>query len=757
MTYLQPTPESGATIVNTGCCHDCGGRCLLKAHVRDGRIIRFESDTGAAPQIRACARGRAYRQRLYSSERLHYPMRRVGARGEGKFERITWDQALDAVAEQLQRIKGAYGNSAILYLPGAGNQGMLHGPTAPGMLLQQFGGFTRYWGVPSYEGALFASMATYGTIRTGHSRDDLMNSRMILLWGWNPANTIWDPETSLWVAKARENGARIVAVDPRYTDSAATFADQWIPIRPGTDGAMLAAMAYVIVNEGLYDKAFIEKHTVGFESYKAYLLGTDDGTLKTPVWAEAITRVPAATIVELARAYATHKPAALIAGWGPARTAMGEQYSRAAAVLCAITGNIGIPGGYAGGFMRAYSSRETGHLVKKDPNATIDKSKGIPSANPVENGALPRPDSLFKLSGGTNATSARIHQSRIWDAILRGRAGGYPADLKMAYIVASNCLNQYPNSNRGARALRALEFVVVHEQFMTATARFADIVLPVNTFMERSDIAPPWLGSPYYIYLNKAVDSLYESKSDLEICRALAPRLGVGQDFFTLSEDQILRMFVSRRKDIPDYEAMQRDGVLKIQLPEPIVAFKEQIAAPERHPFPTLSGKIEIACDHLAEMNNPRIPAVPKYLGHEEHYDAPLARKYPLQLLTAHSKIRTHSTLERVPWLQDLETQGAWIHPADADPRNIDDGDLIDIFNHRGRIRITAKVTERIMPGVVNVCQGAWYTPDADGVDLGGCANTLTNDHPSPGGAFPMNSALVQVERAPQRPEEKKA
>ncbi|KJS31541.1 MAG: hypothetical protein VR64_10840 [Desulfatitalea sp. BRH_c12] len=156
-------------------------------------------------------------------------------------------------------------------------------------------------------------------------------------------------------------------------------------------------------------------------------------------------------------------------------------------------------------------------------------------------------------------------------------------------------------------------------------------------------------------------------------------------------------------------------------------------------------------------MNNPRIPAVPKYLGHEEHYDAPLARKYPLQLLTAHSKIRTHSTLERVPWLQDLETQGAWIHPADADPRNIDDGDLIDIFNHRGRIRITAKVTERIMPGVVNVCQGAWYTPDADGVDLGGCANTLTNDHPSPGGAFPMNSALVQVERAPQRPEEKKA
>ena len=447
-------PDSDVSIINTGCCHDCGGRCVLKAHVKDGKIIRLESDTGETPQIRACLRGRAYRQRLYSPDRLKYPLRRVGERGQGKFERITWDEALDTVAENLNRIKASYGNSAILFLPGAGNQGLLHGPTAPGMLLQQFGGFTRFWASPSYEGALFASMATYGTIRTGHSRDDLLNSRLIIMWGWNPANSIWDPETSLSLAKAREKGARMVAVDPRYTDSVSTFADQWIPIRPGTDAAMLIAMAYVIITEHLQDQAFIEKYTQGFDQYKDYVLGKTDGEPKTPEWAESITKVPAKVIADLARAYATQKPAALIAGWGPARTAMGEQYSRSAAVLCALTGNIGIPGGYAAGFMRAYSSRETGHLQKKDPNQQIDKSKGIPSSNPVENGALPRPNSLYKLSGGTNATSARIHQSKIWDAILRGRAGGYPADLKMAYIVASNCLNQYPNSNRGAQALR---------------------------------------------------------------------------------------------------------------------------------------------------------------------------------------------------------------------------------------------------------------------------------------------------------------
>ena len=742
-------PDSDVTIVNTGCCHDCGGRCVLKAHVKDGKIFRLESDTGEAPQIRACLRGRAYRQRLYSPDRLKYPLRRVGERGQGKFERITWDEALNTVAENLNRIKASYGNSSILFLPGAGNQGMLHGPVAPGMMLQQFGGFTRFWGIPSYEGALFASMATYGTIRTGHSRDDLLNSRLILLWGWNPANTIWDPETSLSLAKARENGARLVAVDPRYTDSVATFADQWIPIRPGTDAAMLSAMAYVIISEGLEDRAFIEKYTQGFDAYKDYVLGNEDGEPKNPRWAEPITKVPAKVIADLARAYAIQKPAALIAGWGPARTAMGEQYSRSAAVLCALTGNIGLPGGYAGGFMRAYSSRETGHLQKKDPNRQFDKSKGIPSANPVENGAFPRPDSLYKLSGGTNATSARIHQSKIWDAILRGRAGGYPADLKMAYIVASNCLNQYPNSNRGAQALRSLDFVVVHEQFMTATARFADILLPVNTFMERADIAPPWLGSPYYLYLNKAVDSLYESKSDLEICRELAPRIGVPPDFFNQPDEEILKMFVSLRKDIEDFETMKKEGVLKIRLPEPIVAFKDQIADPEQYPFSTLSGKIEIDCDHLAEMNNPRIPSIPKYLGHPEHYDTPLSQKYPLQLLTAHSKTRTHSTLERVPWLKELEVQGVWINPLDARPRNINPGDRVDIFNDRGRIRITAYVTERIMPGVVNVCQGGWYTPDEDGVDIGGCANTLTRDEPSPGGAFPHNSALVQIELSP--------
>jgi anaerobic dimethyl sulfoxide reductase subunit A len=556
------------------------------------------------------------------------------------------------------------------------------------------------------------------------------------MWGWNPANTIQDPETSLILAKAREKGIRLVAVDPRYTDTAVTFAHQWIPIRPGTDTAMLIAMAHVIISEDLQDQAFIDRHTVGFEKYRDYVLGVEDGEPKTPGWAEAITRVPAETIVNLAREYATQKPAALIGGWGPARAAMGEQYGRAANVLTALTGNIGIPGGLAAGFMRAYSSRET-----------ASGSGG--SRNPVEKGAPRRKNTLYKLRGGSNPTSARVHYSKVFDAILRGRAAGYPTDLKMAYVVAGNYLNQHPNTRRGVEAFKALEFIVVHEQFMTPTAKFGDIVLPVNTFMERSDLAPPWLGSPYYIYLNRAIDSMYESKSDLEISRELAKRLGISPPSGDLSEDDLLRRIAATRDDILDYDAMKRDGVLKLELQEPVVSFREQIEDPENNPFPTLSGKIEIYSEHLAEMDNPSIPPIPKYLTHWENYDDPQAEKYPLQLLSTHAKTRAHSTWHNVPWMQEVEPHAVWISPADAQPRGIQEGDLADVYNDRGRIRIPARVTERIMPGVVDVPQGAWYDPDGDGVDRGGCANVLTRDEHSPGGAVAVNSALVQVERAP--------
>jgi anaerobic dimethyl sulfoxide reductase subunit A len=256
------------------------------------------------------------------------------------------------------------------------------------------------------------------------------------------------------------------------------------------------------------------------------------------------------------------------------------------------------------------------------------------------------------------------------------------------------------------------------------------------------------LGAPYYIYLNKAIDSLYESKSDLQICSELYGKLHIPKPFGDETEEERLHTIASYREDITDYEVLRHDGVLKIKIPDPIISFKKQAENPEHNPFPTLSGKIEINCEHLAEMKNSLIPSIPKYISHWENYDDPLTDRYPLQLLTTHYKTRAHSTWHNVPWMREIEPHSVWINTVDARERRIKDGDLVDVFNDRGRIRIPAKVTERIMPGVVNVSQGAWYDPDEKGVDHGGCANVLTKDEQSPGGAVPLNTALVQVEIA---------
>jgi len=707
---------------------------MLRVHVEEGRIVRIETDNGEEPQVRACLRGRAYRQRVYSPDRLKYPMKRVGLRGEGKFEKVSWDEALDVVAQELLRVKETYSNASILLLNGSGSQSALHGGVAVERLLARFGGYTRTWGTASFEGALFSSMATYGTMTTGSAREDLLNSRLIIMWGWNPAVTIWDANTSLTLAKAREKAIRIISIDPRFTESTAAFANEWVPIRPGTDGAMLIAMAYVMIRDGLQDQKFLDTYTVGFDKFRSYVLGEEDNVPKTPAWAEEITRVPASTIERLAVEYATTKPAALIPGWGPARGAMGEQFSRAATTVIAMAGNIGVKGGYAGGFMRAFHSREMG------------LPRGM--RNAVEQDTPPRKDSLYKLKGAGHPTSARIHSTMVYDAILHGKAGGYPCDPKLAYIVATNLLNSHPNTNMGIAAYQNLEFIVVHEQRMTPTARFADILLPVDTFMEREDMISPWLGSPYYLYMNQAIESMYQSKPDRDICAELAPRLGISDYREDKTDEEWLRIAAQRAGDIPDFDQFKKDGVIKIDAAEPFIAFQRQVEDPVAHPFPTLSGKIEIYCEHLAEMNNPQIPPIPKYLPPVEGYDDPLAQNYPLQLLTTHHLSAAHSTLEKIPWLEEAAPMRARISTYDAEKRGISDGDEMLIFNDRGRIVVRAEVTERIMPGVVDVPQGAWFDIDADGLDRGGCANVLTPSRHSPGGAWSANTVLVEARKA---------
>jgi len=727
--------------VHSGCSQDCGGQCPLTYHVRDDRVVKIEPHDVGLPEYRVCVRGLLAHYRVYAADRLKFPLKRVGQRGEGKFIRVSWDEALNEVAEQITRIKDTYGPAAVMNLSWSGSTGRLHHATLSKRFLNMAGGQTKCWGGCSYQGAFFSNLATYGTLYSGHYRKDLLNSMMIILWGCDPARTIFGTETRYFLGQAKQKGTRIVCIDPRYTDSAAALASKWIPIRPGTDAAMLVAMAYVILQKGLQDQHFLDTYTTGFEKFRDYVLGDEDGIAKTPEWAAKITGVPADTISELALEYATRKPAALLAGFAPGRSAAGEQYHRVACTLSAMTGSIGVSGGSTAGL-------DLGHRPAAEVSVADDYLKIYADVdetpNAVEKGA---PLHEYNVSGIRKHTADKVHPSRAWDSILRGRAGGYYSDIKMLYVTNGNCLNQYPDVNRGVEALKKLEFVVVHDQFMTPTAKHADIVLPVCTWFERNDMKVPWQFGHYFVYTNKAIEPMYDTKTDLQIFTELAQRMGIA-DFAEKTEDDWLRA-LAVSKGIVDYDAFKTSGFYQPPQPDDYVAFAPQIKDPEHNPFPTPSGRIEIFSQRIADFNRPDVlPSIPKYVETWEGLADPKRALYPLQLMTIHPGNRVHSQLYNIRWLQEIEPHTVWLNPADARSRNIRDKELVKVFNDRGAVVIRVMVTARIMEGVVGICEGAWYNPDASGVDRGGCANVLTRGEHSPGGAYCSNTALVQIEKA---------
>ncbi len=729
----KTTPVPGEEIITTTCASHCGGTCILRLHVRQGVVTRIDTDEGEEPQLRACLRGRAYRQRVYAPDRLLYPLKRTGKRGEGRFIRISWDEAIDTVASQITRVIQTYGPASILNLRLVGDSGSLHTPAQMDKVLALAGGFTTTWGISSYQGGMNAQQITYGTYYTSSTRDDLVNARLIILLGWDPAITVAGANTNWYLAQAREAGARIVAVDPRYTDSAATFAHQWIPIRPGTDGAMLLAMAYAMISEGLQNQKFLDVYTLGFEKFRDYVTGKEDGIPKTPVWAEAITGVPAKDIEDLARQYATIRPAALMAGIAPGRTAYGEQYHRIAITLAAMTGNIGVHGGDAAG--RAWESGLGGYPYRALPSR-------LSVSNPVDGRApVPPPGSPVWYR------SSKVHWCDVPDFIEKGRAGGYPADCKLVCVANCSFVNSFPNINRIVRALKAenVEFIFIQEQFMTPTAKLADIILPTNTFLERNDIIRGY-GLPFYGYARKAIEPIGESRSQNEIAALLAHRLDLS-GWSDRTEEELLRE-ITQNSDVPDFDRFRREGIYRLPRSEPYVPFKAQIEDPVKNPFPTPSGKIEIYSQQLGDLNDPWRPPLPRYIETWESPNDPLAARYPLQMISTHFKTRANAQFDNIHWLRELESQAIEINSSDARARNIKDGERVRVFNDRGQVIIPARVTERIMPGVVDLPHGAWYDPDPEGIDRGGCPNVLTRDAHSPGGSLPHNTALVQVEKA---------
>lgn len=769
----QPTVQldkyRGDQIVWSACTVNCGSRCALRMHVKDDKILYVETDnTGSETynvdhQVRACLRGRSMRRRIYHPDRLKYPMKRIGKRGEGKFKRISWDEALTEIAASLKKNIAAYGNESIYLNYGTGTLGGTMTKSWPpeSTLVARFmnccGGYLNHYGDYSTAQIAVGLNYTYGGWAYNNGIADIENTKLVVLFGNNPAETRMSGAGITYAIEQAllKSHAKLIVIDPRYTDTIAANNGEWIPIRPGTDAALVSALAYVMITENLVDEAFLEKYCIGYDEktlpadaprnghYKAYILGEgDDGIAKTPQWAERITGIPQARIVQLAREIGTAKPAYINQGWGPQRRSNGENISRAIAMLSILTGNVGISGGGTG-------ARESSYGV---PFVRMPK---LP--NPVE-ASIPMFLWTDAIIRGPEMTATK-------DGI-RG-VERLSAPIKFIWNYASNCLiNQHAEINRTYEILQddsQCEMIVTIDNHMTSTAKYSDILLPDCTTAEQMDFCLDASTSnmSYVIFADKVVDPPFECRTIYDMLSALAEKMGVKEQFTEgrTQEEWLRHIYAQSREKLPElptFEEFRKQGIFKKVDPKGFyIAYKDFRDDPQAHPLKTPSGKIEIYSSQLAEIaktwtlaEDEVIHPLPVHVDSFEHYGDAKMQQFPLQLSGFHYKARTHSTYGNVDVIKAANPQEMWMNPIDAAPRHIADGDMVRIFNDRGEVRIHAKVTPRIFPGVVALSEGAWYDPDEKGVDRSGNINVLTTQRPSPlAKGNPQHSNLVQVEK----------
>ncbi|WNJ77508.1 selenate/tellurate reductase subunit YnfE [Cedecea neteri] len=764
------SPENKDKVVWGACSVNCGSRCALRLHVRDEEVYWVETDNTGLDQygdhqVRACLRGRSIRRRINHPERLNYPMKRVGKRGEGKFERISWDEALEIVSHSLKQTVEKYGNEAVYINYSSGVVGGNITRSSPyaslvARLMNCYGGFLSHYGTYSTAQIACAMPYTYGS-NDGNSTSDIENSKLVVLFGNNPAETrMSGGGITYYLEQARErSNARMIVIDPRYTDTAAGREDEWIPIRPGTDAALVAGLAHVMISENLVDQPFLDKYCVGYDEttlpadaphnghYKAYILGKgDDGTEKTPQWASAITGIPTDRIIKLAREIAGAKPAYIAQGWGPQRQANGELTSRAIAMLPILTGNVGINGGNSG-------ARESTYTI------TIERMPVL--ENPVK--------TQISCFSWTDAITRGPEMTAKRDGV-RGKEK-LDVPIKFIWNYAGNTIiNQHSDINKTHAILqedKQCEMIVVIENFMTSSAKYADILLPDLMTVEQEDIIPnDYAGNMgYLIFIQPATAPKFERKPIYWMMSEVAKRLGDGvHQAFTEGRTQrewlqyLYAKMLAKDPALPAYEDLRAMGIYKRKDPAGhFVAYKKFREDPQANPLKTPSGKIEIYSSKLAGIaasweleKDETISPLPVYASTFEGWDSPQRSEFPLQLFGFHYKSRTHSTYGNIDVLQAAARQEVWINPLDAKRRGIANGDKVSVFNGRGKVHIEAKVTPRIMPGVAAMGQGAWHDADMNGdrIDHGACINTLTTHRPSPlAKGNPQHTNLVEIKK----------
>jgi anaerobic selenocysteine-containing dehydrogenase len=694
MTAVPSTSES--RVIRGACPHDCPDTCATITHVRDGRAVAFMANPDhPITQGWLCAKVRPYLERVYHPDRLLYPLRREGDKGAGSWKRISWDEAISEITTRWREIIARYGAAAILPYSYSGTLGVLNAGVCNERLWNRIGasGLDRTICDASGERAV---NLTYGA-RWAPDMRDLIHSKLIILWGNNPATT--GPHLMPFLREAQRHGTYVIVIDPRRTLTAKS-ADEHIQPYPATDGALALGLMNVLFTEKLSDDAWLETNTVGWRDLR------DRAAMYPPERVEQITGVAAETIIKLARRYGETKPALLKFTDGVQRHANGGQTARALACLPAIVGQVGVRGG---GLFYSASG-----YAQWDADAVSHARECAPQ---------PRVVNMNRLG-----------------AALTGEISDPP--IMSLYVYNANPATSTPNSQRVREGLEREDlFTVVHELFMTDTARYADIVLPATSQLEQVDIHRAY-GHRFLTYNEQAIEPLGEAKSNWDVMRLLAAGMGYQEPWLREDADTALAGILDATRERNPFllgitmERLKAEGYAPLN-------FEERGEVPFADlRFPTPSGKIELRCDAMAAEG---LDPLPDWTPASEYADWKPGEDNRLALISGASHHFVSSSMANVPSL--LKREGApfiEINPEDAAARGIESGAEVEVSSARGSFRLRAVVTENTPRGVAIAPKGHWPSLSPDKRNINWTTSDALSDLAG-GATFHDNLVTVRV------------
>jgi len=650
-------------------------------------------------------------------------------RGQEPFVEVSWEVALDLVASELTRVRQVHGNQAIFggsY--GWGSAGRFHHAQSQlHRFLNCIGGYvssTDSYSLGAGRVLMPHIVGNMDWLLAAHTswKNLAEHCELFIAFGGLPAKNAQtspggasDHLLADALTQMSEAGVQFVNVSPLRDDLTGPVHNEWLAVRPGSDTALMLALAYVLITEGLHDDAFVQRYTVGYERFRDYLLGHVDGQPKDPAWAEALTDIPASQIVELARRMASKRTLINVA-YSLQRSVHGEQPFWMTVTLAALLGQIGLPGGGFGLGYGCMNNTGSGRKAFSGP----------------------------RFAQGSNPIKAFIPVARVTDMLLHpgtpfdynGQQHRYP-DIRLVYWAGGNIFHHHQDLNRLLEAWQRPETIVVHEQFWTAQAKYADIVLPATTALERNDIGSS-ASDRFMVAMQQAIEPVGGARDDYAILTELAERLGVAQAFTEGRDaDAWLRFIYDESRGraetfgitLPDYEQFWRDGLLEIDYPDTDVVLLQSFRDnPDKHPLPTPSGRIEIFSERIAGFGYADCPGHPVWLDKS-------APTHPLQLLSNQPKTRLHSQYDHGSYSRASKIQQReplTLNPIDAAARGIIDGDVVKVFNERGAFLAGVIVSDAIRPGVVQIATGAWFDPLVHGergsLEKHGNPNVITQD-----------------------------